>query len=123
MSQIKVVLYLMWVAGEDVETQRRGLVVIFWPSINTVIMERNWVENGQKTVQGFPLRGVALHMCLANTFAFRMLKAQIGLAIPKEVRRRFQFHLGKTTENEMKEASFVHEIGVSQSCRLICNDT
>jgi hypothetical protein len=103
MSQIKVLLYLMWVAGEDVETQRRGLVVIFWPSINTVILDRNWVENGQKTVQGFPLRGVALHMCLANTLAFRMLKAQIGLAIPKDVRRRFQFHLGKKTENEMKK--------------------
>jgi hypothetical protein len=100
MSQIKVVLYLMWVAGADVETQRRGLVVIFWPSINTVIMERNWVENGQKTVQGFPLRAAALHMCLANTLAFRMLKAQIGLAIPKNKRRRFQFHLGKTAKND-----------------------
>jgi hypothetical protein len=88
----------MWVAGEGVETQRRGIVVISWPRIDTVIPNRNWVETVQRSVQGFPVRGVALHICLANTLAFRMLKAQIGLAMPKNVRRRFQFHLGKITE-------------------------
>jgi hypothetical protein len=106
MSQIKVVLYLMWVAGEEIETQRGGLVVIFWPSLNAVILDRNWVGTGQRTVQGFPLRGVALHLCLANTLAFRMLKAQIGLAMPKDVRRRFQFHLGKIKEKEIERNIF-----------------
>jgi hypothetical protein len=100
------VLYLLWVAGEDVETQRRGLVVISWPRMDTVILDRNWVGTGQRAVRGFPVRGAALHLCLANTLAFRMLKAQIGLAMPKDVRKRFQFHLGKNKEKEIERNIF-----------------
>jgi hypothetical protein len=96
----------MWVAGEDVETQRSGLVVISWPGKDTVISDPNWIRSGQRAVRGFPVRGVALHICLANTLAFRMLKAQIGLAMPKDVRSRFQFHLGKIKEMRMREAYF-----------------
>jgi hypothetical protein len=81
----------MWVVGEDVETQRRGMVAIYWPSLNTFIPDQNW---GHMLVKGFPVRAAALHVCLPNTLAFRMLKAQIGLAVPTYVRRRFQFHLG-----------------------------
>jgi hypothetical protein len=74
--------------------------VILWPSLNTVMPDRNWVGNCQKAVKGLPVRAAALHVCLANTLAFRMLKAQIGLAVPAFVRRRFQFHLGTSDDCE-----------------------
>lgn len=86
----------MWVASEDLESRRGGLVIVIWPSPNAMIASdaRLHIEFS-KAIRGFPCRGCAMHVCLADNLAFRMLRAQIGLALPEDIQHRLKIHLGK----------------------------
>lgn len=96
---MKVVLYIMWVASEDIVTQQRGLITIIWPDPETrMIPDYKMHVAAKKIVDGFPVRGCAMHMCFPENLGFRMLKAQIGLAMPKSFLQRLKLHLGTSTQ-------------------------
>ena len=85
----------MWVAGEDSESQRLGVLVIFWPDINKVVFDSRWEVSDKDVLTGSPTRAAAFHVCLGQNLGFRLLKAQIGLVMPEEKRKRIIFHLGE----------------------------
>ncbi|KAG7374793.1 hypothetical protein IV203_013888 [Nitzschia inconspicua] len=121
-ARMKVVLYIMWAASDDIETQRRGILVIIWPNPDLVIIpDYNLHVAGRKCVDGYPLRGCALHMCFAENFASRMIKAQIGLAMSEQMQQRLKIHLGTRTEIEYSLQSFgiyVDQIPVTESGKM-----
>jgi hypothetical protein len=91
----------MWVASEDIETQRSGILVIIWPNPDTVLIPDYKLHVASKRcVAGFPVRGCAMHMCFAENLGFRMIKAQIGLAMPEAMQQRLKIHLGKPATEE-----------------------
>jgi hypothetical protein len=90
----------MWVASEDPETRRGGLVVVIWPNPNTMIMPDPAMHLVfKKAIDAFPNRGCAMHLCLSDSFAFRLLRAQIGLALPQDLQHRLKVHLGKLQQH------------------------
>jgi len=82
----KIVMYLHWVASEDIETQRKGVVIIGW-----VFNERNnpamWEKNIRPSIKNkarinirkdydsMMIRVASLHLCYSDTPFFRALSA------------------------------------------------
>jgi hypothetical protein len=90
---MKLFLYVWWVAGEDVETQQRGLISIFWPQNHNFPAKRE-AEEGERIFAAVPYRSTALHQCLPDTPASRLVKAVVILALGVEARTRMKFHSG-----------------------------
>ena len=82
----KIIMYLHWVASEDIETQRKGVVIIEWPfderhegtmwekSIRPSM--KNQVRiNIRKDYDSMTIRVASLHLCYSDTPFFRALSA------------------------------------------------
>ncbi|KAL3929377.1 MAG: hypothetical protein SGARI_004764, partial [Bacillariaceae sp.] len=97
--RIKLLIYMLWVATEDIETQRKGLVVINMPNRDVPLLpERKEHVLGQQAMEAIPIRICALHMCLPNEITFRLLKANVAFILGKDQRKRIKIHLGERTE-------------------------
>ena len=91
---MKFFIYFWWVAAEDVETQQRGLVSVFWPQHHNFPDKRE-VEEAERVFEAVPSRITALHQCLPDTPAARLVKAVVSLSLDLESRTRMKFHSGE----------------------------
>lgn len=107
-TRIKILLYLWVVAAEDVESQRKGMVVISisGPKITVEEEERNtkqqkFHQNRVKThatvASAVPMRPVAIHLCLPDTTLHNILARIYGVALGNWT-ARVKFHLGQSVE-------------------------
>mmetsp|Transcript_10957 Transcript_10957/g.19680 ORF Transcript_10957/g.19680 Transcript_10957/m.19680 type:complete len:550 (-) Transcript_10957:1047-2696(-) len=99
-TRIRVALYVLMCVAEDIESQRRGLVAIFFQlSPNTKIctdtQERDFVL---RFFEATPLRISAVHVCIPDDSISQMIKNLFLLAIGPERRARSRFHAGSPTE-------------------------
>jgi hypothetical protein len=82
--------------SEDVETQQKGLVGIFYqmnPSTR-VMFETEERAMIRRIINCIPLRYSGCHMCLPDSPVFSFVKA-VGLAAAgPAIRKRFRFHFG-----------------------------
>lgn len=78
-------------AGEDIETQQRGVISIFWPGGHNFPDKRE-AEEAERVFAAVPLRITALHQCLPDTAIFRLTKAVVILSLDVEMRTRMKFH-------------------------------
>lgn len=106
--QMKVLLYLWVVAAEDVESQRKGMIVISisGPKITVEEQEKNtkqqkFHQNRVKTHAtvgwAVPMRPVAIHFCLPDTTLHNILARIYGMALGNWS-ARVKFHLGQSVE-------------------------
>jgi hypothetical protein len=92
--QMKFVIYLWWVAGEDEETQRNGIVNVYWPGeIN--FPDKREAEEADRVLSAVPCRIAALHQCLQDGPLFRLMNAVVILSLDVETKTRIKFHTGK----------------------------
>ena len=91
--QHKFFIYFWWVAGEDVETQQKGLISVFWPETHNFPDKRE-AEEAERIFAAVPIRITALHQCLPDSPAARLVKAVISLSLDVETRTRMKFHSG-----------------------------
>ena len=106
---MKILLYLWVVAAEDVESQRKGMVVISisGPKItreddqNQNSGQQKFHENRVKTHAtigaAVPMRPAAVHFCLPNTTLHHILTKIYGIALGNWS-ARIRFHLGQSVE-------------------------
>lgn len=88
----------MWVAMEDVESQRKGLVFVFMPApvdARQAFPDPNDHQEGRRVFAAMPCRVVALHVGFPNTYVFHMIRSVLALIAGKQDRLRIKLHSGK----------------------------
>jgi hypothetical protein len=97
---LKILLYTCWVLGNDIDTQRKGIVVVVMfdssfhqiPSINGAGIMRpsdQWVMS---------VRTSAIHICSPDTPFFRLRRRFLTMVVGSLIRSRLQLHLGTSIE-------------------------
>lgn len=96
-KQVKIFLYLLTVASEDVDTQKNGCLFVMWPGKSTNIRLPKNEERiiCRKSFSAFPLRVVGMHFCWPDTPLFHFIKSFFILVIGQDIRARVNFHTGK----------------------------
>jgi len=91
----KFLLYFFYVASESVESQRKGIVKIFYPftSIFKTLPGLEDRKIAARLNDAVPIRTVAMHFCVPDTLHFRMFRAIVITSAP-EARFRFKTHFG-----------------------------
>ena len=125
LTRIKILWYMYWIASEDIESQRKGVVIIGWPSdsiINQSDDETNsnggwggsddsednvWEESLRqnlvvregvyqvKALDGLPLRIAALHLCFEDRPIYRLLNSLFHFSMNPYLKARYKVHIGK----------------------------
>jgi len=100
--RFKILYYLWWCAGEDVETQLKGVVVVIWPVSDIAVKHLRdncgKIETLQKQVHGSSVRACAFHFCVDDNPFFHVLKTIFAMTLNKSKRSRLKFHVGQVTE-------------------------
>ena len=78
--QFKIWMYIVFVAGEDIETQRNGMIMICWPgALNPKLPNARFRRYIVEALQCIPMRFACFHLCLPPTPFFQILRAFIVL--------------------------------------------
>mmetsp|Transcript_13315 Transcript_13315/g.33500 ORF Transcript_13315/g.33500 Transcript_13315/m.33500 type:complete len:518 (+) Transcript_13315:144-1697(+) len=101
----KVFLYLWFVASDNEETQKKGIVLVAWPRLpenkasNSRFVPKPSVPYWWRNfIESVPIRICAFHFCIKNGGQFfKIVFATIGAALTKE-RIRMKIHTGDRTE-------------------------
>jgi len=100
--RFKMLLYLLWAAGDDNETQSKGVVAIIWPVADVAVkhLKRKELirETQKKWIRGLPTRACAFHFCVPDTAFFHTLKTVFTMMLMKRLRSRIKFHVGQMIE-------------------------
>mmetsp|Transcript_20998 Transcript_20998/g.43231 ORF Transcript_20998/g.43231 Transcript_20998/m.43231 type:complete len:475 (+) Transcript_20998:260-1684(+) len=99
----KILYYFMLVASESVESQRRGLVKVLYPSNFSedplsLLPTREHQRLAAKMNASFPIRLVAMHICHPDTFFFRLFRAILIVTKYGDTKFRVVSHYGLYTE-------------------------
>lgn len=94
----KVATYMIWVLGEDIDVQRKGIVVLSWFDSSFDVIKSNRMNSYanfeyESTIL-LSVRSAAFHVCLPDTPAFRLMLAVIKLRIGAPLRIRLKAHFG-----------------------------
>jgi len=97
-ARMKFLIYLWWVAAEDVETQQRGVISIFWPSFEAAhkFPDKREATEAERVFGAIPTRMTALHQCTPDTPAYKLMQAVVILTLSVESRTRMKFHTGES---------------------------
>ncbi len=99
-KQVKILIYLVLVASDDVETQRKGMTTIVWPGTKA----RKGDEVGnlkfdrilflKRVFECLPVRTCCLHFSFPSTHFFQVVRTLFILSMPS-LMKRMKFHTGK----------------------------
>lgn len=98
--QVKIFLYVSYVLGRDVDTQRRGIVFLVWFDAmleSTIKHDVSRIREGVKSHQISFIRASALHICSPDTPSYRVIRGSMGLGYGSYV-RKIRIHLGISVE-------------------------
>lgn len=115
----KIRMYMTYVAAEDIEAQKYGIVVIVW-------VDKAWMDVARspwykENIKPMGTRFASVHFCTPDTPKHRFFRSLFALRLNKE-RARLQIHVGQaSTELMYKLLSFgipVHYIPVSSTGKI-----
>ncbi|KAG7340694.1 hypothetical protein IV203_024237 [Nitzschia inconspicua] len=119
--RLKIIYYLHWVLTDDDESQRKGLVGVFWwPTTSGITRNQNTVDDsesddpntpvhpdgfaympgprdhivGARLFSGSPGRVAAIHICLPDKQIFHFFRSSLALGL-NATRRRIKVHTGE----------------------------
>jgi len=108
----KIVLYFLLVAGDDIESQQKGIIVLAWPNpdIAESFKLQYPINSGGRLVQMIlqcvPVRVTAFHFCTPeNDPFFKVVRSVFALSLGGK-RSRLKFHSGKPTELRYQISSY-----------------
>jgi hypothetical protein len=101
--QNKWIIYLGWIATEDVETQQKGLVALMFPGDNATetffrLPDIQIVNDTIRMQKSCPYRFAAVHGCFPDAPIFHMLRAFVATASTDDFRVRMRLSYGRNTE-------------------------
>lgn len=122
LTRAKIHIYLWFVASEDIETQRKGMVLIIYhdPNITNSSTSPNskdhtapndgqdtralpnsaWVRTYKKYLMaGRLVRQCAFHLCTPDTPYYHFIQLYCTLLAEPEIRCHMKFHVGRDIEN------------------------
>lgn len=108
-SMMKTLLYIFNCLSEDLESQKRGIIMISFPSINfdpSTISDPKAKRLIYEVLESIGVRIIANHLCFPEKPWFRALGALFMLASTKSVRVRTRLHYGSITECQYKMMSY-----------------
>jgi len=99
-TRLKIYLYLTYVAGEDEETQRKGIVMLFWPGCNELRLPKpGYLNLVALALRGMPTRFASFHFCSPATPFFQMARVMISIALKRgKSVTRVKIHTGERME-------------------------
>eukprot|EP00536_Pseudo-nitzschia_multiseries_P017337 jgi/Psemu1/248095/estExt_Genewise1.C_15010010 len=104
--RIKILWYMIWIASEDIETQRKGLVIIGWPCDEIISGSNSPMSEDDtrsiKSVDGLPIRIAALHFCIQNRPVYRILNSLFYFTLDSSYKSRYKVHIGEPLEIRYK---------------------
>lgn len=92
----KIMMYIGWTAGDDVDTQRRGIVVLAWFD-KAFDMSDYPLSNKHKLKDLTTVRSCAVHMCSPDSPVFRFIRACATMRAGHN-RMKMRIHIGNTVE-------------------------
>jgi len=100
-TRMKCLLFVCQELSDDVECQLKGVVIIGFPLEVSTTPAINGVASGiYKYISeyAFPVRVVAVHLCILDNKWFRIGSALLLRAFPKQFRLRSRIHIGSIDE-------------------------
>jgi len=102
-TRVKILLYTILAASEDVETQRKGITSIVWPGkklptedrVSNVKVDRIMFLKG--VYESLPVRTCSIHFCIPETPFFQVMRTLFILTL-SQFTTRMKFHIGETVE-------------------------
>jgi hypothetical protein len=94
----------MWAAVDynDIETQKRGIVVVIWPvsdvAMNQLKNKEQLIEKQKNYFKGSPVRVCAYHFCVPDRPFFHFLKMIFAFTLENNQVSRLKYHVGQVTE-------------------------
>lgn len=104
---MRSLVYIFYVAAESIESQRKGIVFVFYPStcngfdVDSILKtlprphERKLASKFNKAL---PIRPAAIHLCFPESIFFRIFRSILLLSFRSSTRFRFKTHSGQWTE-------------------------
>jgi len=100
----KIFMYLVWVAGNDPDVQREGLIIVPWLDSAFNISQNPTIQT--KDHELLTVRACAIHWCSPDTPLYRFRRSLMTMRIGKNNRSRLILHLGEGVENRYKLQSY-----------------
>lgn len=98
--QIKLAMYVSYILGSDVDTQRRGAVFLIWFDSmleSTAYSDVLRIKEGEKSHQLCFLRAGAVHLCSPDTPFSRLQLSILSLGVGSNL-SKFRIHVGEPIE-------------------------
>jgi hypothetical protein len=115
--QLRAFYYMIMVATQDIETQRKGLILIGCNVGPQRRVDRRLAWNVHKVRQALPLRQMGIHYCYDDLRMMPMMT--IGMLVSSASSRvRFRAHYGKIMDINYKLTTF----GIPDQCLPVTND-
>ncbi|KAG7346909.1 hypothetical protein IV203_005978 [Nitzschia inconspicua] len=104
-QRMRVFFYFMCVLAEDIETQRKGAVIIMIPQDETLepVALAEKMRSIHSVIDSVPVRISAYHVCVSEPQFFIRMALSI---VPKPIRLRFRVHQGSPLEWQYSLSSF-----------------
>eukprot|EP00537_Pseudo-nitzschia_pungens_P010295 CAMPEP_0172390554 /NCGR_PEP_ID=MMETSP1061-20121228/7171_1 /TAXON_ID=37318 /ORGANISM="Pseudo-nitzschia pungens, Strain cf. pungens" /LENGTH=541 /DNA_ID=CAMNT_0013120959 /DNA_START=243 /DNA_END=1868 /DNA_ORIENTATION=- len=107
--QCKCLMYMVWSAGDDVDTQRRGIIYLGWfdPSFNPKFrfdLKMGIIRLNYTRI--FTVRPSAIHICFPDRPVYRFFRKLIMVQGSQPNRPKMIFHLGEPIELRYKLNSY-----------------
>lgn len=98
----RLIFYFMTVASESVETQRKGIVKVVYPTntsaFTTSLPSPSERQLATKMNAAIPMRLIAFHICSPDTLFFKFLRAMVIITKHGNGKFRVRTHTGSWTE-------------------------
>lgn len=99
-TRLKIFLYMIFVAGQDAETQRNGVVMLFWPGCKEFRLPTSSHMNlVSRSLRGMPTRFASFHFCFSDSPFFQMTRILLTLTLSRgKGVTRVKVHIGERIE-------------------------
>jgi hypothetical protein len=100
LMQLRAIWYIAMVATEDIDTQRRGIVLVFYKTGPNQKQNRRAGWRLPRLTFALPGRAVACHFCYDDK-KFNPILSLVLLSLKRSLRARVKIHHGKSEETLM----------------------
>jgi len=108
--RMRIRIYMFYIAGDDIESQRKGLVILGWIEgdfTNTPMpLHQKNRRLTKHLLAAIPIRSVVYHICMPDTLYFRLLRSFLYSIAPRSSLCRFKCHTVKGIERRYRLKGF-----------------
>lgn len=104
--RMRIRSYLFFVASNDTESQKKGMVHVTWPEgdFSNTPMPLHNESRGliKRAMAGMPIRIAVIHFCMPDTLYFWLLRSFVTTSMYFSQRSRIRFHVAEGVERRYR---------------------